>query len=118
MVQMPVAEVVDCLHPIALAQTIAPSATAGVPFLMHLMAKLPPRVTPRLVATVTSAEVFDVRLGFRFRAVFFVDREIFPDADTDFAHRASYIALRTLYFRRSVELYIINISSNVKAYLG
>jgi len=114
MVQMPVAEVVDCLHPIALAQTIAPSATAGVPFLMHLMAKLPPRVTPRLVATVTSAEVFDFGSGFRFGAIFFVDREIFPDADADFAHRASTIGTWALYFRCSVEAYIINTSSNVK----
>jgi hypothetical protein len=54
---------------------------------MHLMAEAPPSLFPRVMAVMAAAEILDIGL----RLAVFVDREIFPNADTNFAHETSVI---------------------------
>jgi hypothetical protein len=54
---------------------------------MHLMAETLPSLFPPMVAVVAGAEILHVGLGL----VVFVDREVFPNADTDFAHEISLL---------------------------
>jgi hypothetical protein len=84
---MTLAKFMDRFDAFALVEAIPESATTGVPFLMHLMAKALPSFFPRVMAVMAGAEVFHFGLGL----VVFVDREVFPNADTDFAHETSLI---------------------------
>jgi hypothetical protein len=83
--QMALAEFMDRFDAFAFVETIPESATPGVPFLMHLVAETPPSFFPRIMAVMAGAEILHFGLGL----VVFVDREVFPDADTDFAHETS-----------------------------
>jgi hypothetical protein len=113
MVQMMLAERAHCLNGFAVMETVAEGAPAGMPFLMHLMTELAPRFFVGALAVMAMTAVTEI-LCFRLGLVVFVDREIFPNADTEFAHENSCVDYGTLIIRRPVDWYIINTSSKVK----
>jgi hypothetical protein len=83
--QMTFAKVLHRFDAVAFVETIAEGAASRMPFLMHLLAEAPPSLFPRVVAVMAGAEILHFGLGL----VVFVDREILPYADTDFAHETS-----------------------------
>jgi hypothetical protein len=89
--QVMFAEFADRLHPFAIIASVTKRTPAGMPFLVHLMAETPPGLAPGIAIT-TVAEVFHLRLGL----VVFIDREILPNADTNFAHEISSVDFRML----------------------